>query len=148
MEFWNTSNSPCSPSLFFFLFIDRQSVQVSRHPADLWPAGHLDTMWAEQFCSERVPWKLFRIMGEAAWCFWCAVSPQHSTVQSAYLVFVFLMIASITLLYQRLFLLKSNKSLDVGRMFVLPCFCLYCECSLLHIKAKDKWVSAIWSCIA
>lgn len=39
--------------------------------------------------------------------FLCAVSPQHSTVWSAYLVFIFLMIASITLLYQRLFFIEG-----------------------------------------
>lgn len=38
----------------------------------------------------RVSSMLFWIVGEAAWCFCCVVSPQHSTVWSAYLVLCFL----------------------------------------------------------
>lgn len=149
MEFWNAFTSPLSPALFFiFLLTDylfrSPGVLLICYQQDIWIQCEQNVLlWAS-------PMQVVLYYERSSVMFFlCAVSPEHSTVWSAYLVFIFLMIASITLLYQRLVFIAGQQEFGCWKEACSALFLpLYCECSPLHIQARDEWVSAVWSSIA
>lgn len=107
---WNSaSTSPRSSALFFHWQTICSGLQVSCWSVPSRTFGH--DVSRTILLPSASPMR-FHLVGEAAWCFCCVVSPQRSTVWSAYLVFMFLLIASITLLYQRLFLFSFSFLLN------------------------------------
>lgn len=106
------------PQLFFSLtdnLFRSPGVLLICDQQDVWTQCEV-LLWASPM--------LFWNVGEAAWCFCCTVSPQQSAAWSAYLEFIFLMIASMTLLFQRCFFFPSLKGNKSQRIFEWRLICL------------------------